>query len=92
MLIVFPSFMSCVALPGMEKDQIKVEVKDGLLTISGERKQVAEEGIKFRTIETRYGTFSRSFRLGEATNAEAITAEFKNGRIELFGNRGCVDI
>ncbi len=68
-----------IALPGLEKDQIKVEVKDGLLTISGERKQVTETSTKFRTIETRYGSFSRSFRLGETANAETISAEFKNG-------------
>ncbi|MDZ4758842.1 MAG: Hsp20/alpha crystallin family protein [Bacteroidota bacterium] len=68
-----------VALPGMEKEQIKVEVKDGLLTISGERKQITEEKTKFRSIETRYGSFSRSFRLGETANAASISAEFKNG-------------
>jgi len=50
-----------------------------LLTISGERKQVIEENKKFRTIETRYCNFSRSFQLAETANLEGIGAEFKNG-------------
>lgn len=72
-----------VALPGMEKENIKVEVKDNVLTISGERKQITEEGKTFKTVETRYGKFSRSFRLGEKTNASLIDAQFKNGILTI---------
>jgi HSP20 family protein len=69
-----------VELPGIDKSDVKVEVKDGVLTISGERKlerKVKEEG--YRSVERRYGKFERSFGLGETVNAEKITASYKNG-------------
>lgn len=69
-----------VELPGIEKNDVKVEVKDGVLTISGERKlerKVKEDG--YQSVERRYGKFERSFGLGETVNAEKITASSKNG-------------
>lgn len=72
-----------MALPGLEKEQIKIEVKDHVLTVSGERKQVVEEGSKFKTIETRYGSFTRSFKLGESIDSESVSAEFKNGILTI---------
>jgi len=69
-----------VELPGIDKNDAKVEVKDGVLTISGERKlerKVKEDG--YRSVERRYGKFERSFGLGDTVDAEKITAAFKNG-------------
>jgi HSP20 family protein len=69
-----------VELPGIEKNDVKVEVKDGVLTISGERKlerKGKEDG--YRSVERRYGRYERSFGLGETVNAEKITASYKNG-------------
>lgn len=69
-----------VELPGIEKNEVKVEIKDKVLTISGERrheKKVKENG--YRSIERRYGKFERSFGLGETVDPEKISATFKNG-------------
>jgi HSP20 family protein len=74
-----------VAAPGMNKEDFKVEVKDHLLTISGERKLVVDEksGKNFRSVETQYGSFSRSFTLPENIDSEKIVAAYNNGILEL---------
>src|SRR3981189_1956761 len=55
-----------IAAPGMKKDDFKVELKDNVLTVSGERKFSNEKKDKnFHSIETQYGSFSRSFTLPE---------------------------
>ncbi len=69
-----------VEIPGIDKKDVKVEVKDGYLTISGERKnerKVKEEG--YRSVERNYGRFERSFGLGETVDPEKITAAYQNG-------------
>ena len=69
-----------VELPGIERSDVKVEVKEGVLTISGERNQerkVKENG--YRSVERRYGKFERSFGLGDTVDAEKISAAYKNG-------------
>ena len=73
-----------VAAPGMKKEDFNVEVKDSLLTISGERKLVNEkEGKNFRSVETQYGSFSRSWNLPENVDATKINASYNNGILEL---------
>jgi len=53
-----------VELPGMTKDEVKVNVKDNLLTISGEKKRESKvEQKNYQRTERVYGTFQRSFRL-----------------------------
>lgn len=69
-----------VELPGIDRKDVKVEVKDGLLNISGERKlerKVKEDG--YRSVERRYGKFDRTFSLGDTVDAEKITASYKDG-------------
>lgn len=71
-------------LPGLEKNQIGVEVKDGLLTLHGERKlekEVKEEN--YHRIERTYGTFHRSFSLPSSVDQEKIGAKFKDGVLEI---------
>src|SRR5688572_18346695 len=59
-----------VAVPGMNKQDFKIDLNDNTLTISGERKFTKEEnGKNFHTVETQYGTFSRSFSLPENVDA-----------------------
>nr|MBN2276293.1 Hsp20/alpha crystallin family protein [candidate division Zixibacteria bacterium] len=71
-------------LPGMEKDQIKVMVEDGVLTVSGERRQESEEKDKnYIRTERSYGSFSRSFTLSENVDHEHIQAEYKNGILNV---------
>ena len=67
-------------LPGMKKEDVKLKVEGGTLSISGERKSEREEkDKKYHRVERSYGAFSRSFTLPDGTLAENISAEFKDG-------------
>jgi HSP20 family protein len=67
-------------LPGMKKEEVKLEVEGGTLSISGERKAEKEEkGKKYHRMERSYGAFQRSFTLPEGALSEKISAEFKDG-------------
>ncbi|PIQ22537.1 MAG: heat-shock protein Hsp20 [Cytophagales bacterium CG18_big_fil_WC_8_21_14_2_50_42_9] len=68
-----------VALPGFRKEDIKLDFEEGRLTISGERKFVAEDKSKYHFIETNYGSFVRSFYLPENILEPNIEAQFENG-------------
>jgi HSP20 family protein len=71
-------------LPGLDRDDIDVEVTDGVLTIKGERKSEKEsekEGWLIR--ERSYGAFQRSLVLPEGVNPEAIRADYKDGVLEV---------
>ena len=71
-------------LPGVEKDQISVEVKDGILSLRGERKfekEVKEES--YHRIERSYGNFLRSFSLPVSVDQDKVTARFKDGVLEV---------
>ncbi len=72
-------------LPGMEKDQIHVEVEDGALTITGEKKEEKSERKRdrFYHYERRYGSFRRSFQLPDNVDSGKIEATYKNGVLEL---------
>jgi HSP20 family protein len=71
-------------VPGLGKDQINVEVENGQLVISGERRQEHEErrGGFFRS-ERSYGTFCRAIPLPEGANPEQAKASFKDGVLEV---------
>jgi len=71
-------------LPGIEKEEVKVSVEDGLLVISGERKAEQEEkNRKYHRIERSYGSFIRSFSLPDAADGSKIKADFKNGVLKV---------
>ncbi len=71
-------------LPGVLKENIKIEVKENRLTLSG-KKESAVEGEKgeYRYVESAYGTFSRSFELPRNVSGDSIRAEFLNGVLTL---------
>ena len=72
------------ALPAVKKEDVKVTVDDGMLTLSGERRQKEEQkDEKFHKVETYYGSFSRSFALPDAVDQAAIRAESKDGVITI---------
>ncbi|MFA6471393.1 MAG: Hsp20/alpha crystallin family protein [Candidatus Latescibacterota bacterium] len=73
-----------IELPGMKREDIKVEVKNGMLTIFGESKQEKkfEKGETTR-VERRYGKFERSFSLSDTINENKISAEYKDGILSL---------
>jgi HSP20 family protein len=67
-------------LPAVKKEDVKVTVADGMITIEGERKQQKEEkNEKFHRVEALYGSFSRSFSLPDNIDTNAIRCEDKDG-------------
>jgi HSP20 family protein len=71
-------------LPEMKKDDVRVTVEDGILSVSGERKTEKEDHKKkFHRIERCYGTFRRSFTLPEDADSTKVTAEFRDGVLKV---------
>jgi HSP20 family protein len=71
-------------LPEVRKEDVKVSVNQGVLTIQGERKAEREEsGKKYHRVERCYGTFARSFTLPDDAKDDAIRARFKDGMLHL---------
>lgn len=71
-------------LPEVKKEDVKVELQEGVLTIEGERKQEKEEkGKKFHRIERQYGQFVRRFALPAAVESAQVAAEFKDGVLKV---------
>jgi HSP20 family protein len=71
-------------LPEVNKEDVKVTVYNGVLTIRGERKQEKEEqGKKFHRIERNYGSFTRNFTLPDNVDETDIRAAFKDGILNL---------
>lgn len=71
-------------LPEVKKEDVKVEFDDGVLTVEGERKQEKEEkGKKFHKVERAYGKFVRRFALPTEVDARRVSAEFKEGVLNV---------
>jgi len=71
-------------LPEVRKEDVKVTVEDGVLTIQGERRHEAEEkGKKFHRVERSYGSFVRSFTLPDHVDDAKVKAEYKDGVLHL---------
>lgn len=72
------------SIPGIDKDHIKIDLDKGKLTVSGERKMEEKtENRNYRSVETKFGTFSRSFYLPENINEDKIEADQKNGVLNV---------
>ncbi len=74
-----------ISLPGMNKEDININVDDNLLTISGERKfedEKKEEG-QYHLVENRYGSFSRTLTLPGNANPDSIEAKYENGILRI---------
>src|SRR6185503_6574481 len=71
-------------LPEVKKEDVKITLDNGVITISGERRQEKEEkDANEIRVESFYGTFSRSFSLPENIDAKAIAAEAKDGVLKV---------
>ena len=70
-----------LAIPGMKKEEFKIDLVDGKLLVSGERKleKSGDDNKKYHTLETQYGAFQRAFYLPEKANIEAIGATYVDG-------------
>ena len=71
-------------LPGMDADNVDVRFEDGVLRISGEKKEQREENERgYRVSERTYGAFERLISLPAAADPEKISAKFKNGLLTV---------
>ena len=67
-------------LPEIPKEGVKVEIREGVLYIQGERrKEMEEKGQKFHRVERAYGKFLRSFTIPQDVEESKVTADFKDG-------------
>lgn len=74
-----------IQLPGMKKEDIQIEMENGRLTISGERKFDSEEnGKTWRKVESQYGSFARSIQLPENVESDSIKASYTDGILKLI--------
>lgn len=71
-------------IPDVKKEDVKITVEDGQLTIQGERKQEKEEkGKRYHRVERSYGSFMRSFDVPDNVDEAGARAEFKEGMLTL---------
>jgi HSP20 family protein len=72
-------------LPGLTPSEVKVEVEDGVLTVSGEHQEDRSDsdGGRYVRRERRFGAFSRSIALPSGADAQAITAQTRDGVVEV---------
>jgi HSP20 family protein len=69
-----------VDLPAVKKEDVKVTLDQGVLTIHGERKQQTDDkNEKFHRVESFYGTFERSFSLPDNVNGDTVRCDSKDG-------------
>lgn len=77
-------FLITAELAGMNKDDIDISLENGRLTISGERNfKQEEEGKTFHRVETKYGSFNRSFQLPDNVDEESVEASYENGLLNI---------
>lgn len=71
-------------LPGLERDEIAIEVKDRILTVSGERRAEHEDKREgYHRVERSFGRFSRSLELPQGVEADNVSADFERGVLEV---------
>ncbi|MEZ5078093.1 MAG: Hsp20/alpha crystallin family protein [Solirubrobacterales bacterium] len=71
-------------LPGVDRDEISVEVKDGVLTVSGERRAQHEDKSEgYHRVERSYGRFARSLELPKGIDPEGVDASYEDGVLEV---------
>lgn len=78
------AFELSFAIPGIKKDEIKIDLNEGQLTVSGERKfEEKKEEKNFHSVETKYGSFSRSFHLPDNIDADKVEAKYEDGLLNI---------
>jgi HSP20 family protein len=78
------SYLIRAELPGMRNEDLKTEVNDGILTLSGERKfEEPANGVEYHRVERVAGKFSRSFHLPQTVKYDGIKATYRDGMLEV---------
>ena len=70
-------------IPGLDKKNVSVDVEDSILTISGDKHGLEEDGGKCITRELKQSSFKRSFNLGEHLDGDKVGASFKDGMLSI---------
>ena len=77
-------FVLTAEVPGMSKDDIKINISDNTLTIKGEKKEEKkEEDTNYHRVERRYGSFQRSFTLPTQIQGNKVKAAYKDGVLTI---------
>ena len=72
-------------VPGIDANQVKVQVAENTLTVSGERKLENEQNRQnYHRVESTYGAFERSFSLPQSLDVEKMNAQYKNGLLTIY--------
>ena len=78
------SYLFKVELPEVKKEDVRVTVENGVLTLTGERKfEKEEQNQKYDRIERSYGTFARSFALPDNIDANKVSASYRDGLLTV---------
>jgi HSP20 family protein len=78
------NFVVRAELPGLKKEDVKLQLENNVLTLSGEkRSEEKRDEDNFHLRETRYGKFERSFRLTDNIDRSNITADYKDGVLTI---------
>lgn len=79
------NYVVTTSLPGVDADNIKINLNDNVLTIDAEipEKKIEREGVKTLMQERTYGKFSRTIRLPQPVNAEKVEAQYQDGVLTL---------
>ena len=77
-------YLITAELPEVAKEDVKVTLEQGILTLTGERKFEAEENSKkYHRVERSYGSFARSFTLPQDADMKQVSADFKEGVLRI---------
>jgi HSP20 family protein len=75
---------ACLEVPGLKKEDIKVSVHDGILTVTGEKRQeTSADGENFHKVERSYGYFKRSVALPSSVDSDKVKAAYKDGVLKV---------
>ncbi len=78
------NFEITVEIPGVKKEDIKINLEKNVLTVKGERSfENKEEGKNYHRVETSYGSFQRSLTLPEDINDDSIVAKYEDGLLKI---------
>ena len=77
-------YLITAELPEVKKEDVKVTMENGVLTVTGERKfEHEEKNKKWHRVERSYGSFARTFALPDDGDAAKVNAEFKDGMLKV---------
>ena len=77
------TYMVNISVPGLNKSDFEIDLEDGKLFITGERKLEEVEGVNYHRQEIQYGTFKRVFHLPEDADKNGVSANYKNGILSI---------